>query len=175
MALPGRDKTFALENCRDLLRKLEREIDRFVAAHTDVEARNDLAFNIVVTAWHLCDWVFADLTPEQMSKLQIKSLADLQAVARKCRALHLCRQAAIASKHWRVTDFPDPNVAVITTATPISGPNAPRVPLYTAPSWYLYFIDGSDIQLAEDVFALALEFWTHFIYHNEICKDDPAA
>jgi hypothetical protein len=53
MALPGREKTFALENCRDLLRKLEREIDRFVAAHTDVEARNDLAFNIVVTVWHL--------------------------------------------------------------------------------------------------------------------------
>jgi hypothetical protein len=54
MALPGRDKTFALENCRDLLRKLEREIERFTAARDDVEGRIDHAFNIVVTAWHLC-------------------------------------------------------------------------------------------------------------------------
>ena len=53
MALPDRDKTFALENCRDLLRKLEREIERFTAARDDVEARIDHAFNIVVTAWHL--------------------------------------------------------------------------------------------------------------------------
>ena len=45
MALPGREKTFALENCHDLLLKLEREIDRF-AAHCDAEARIDLAFNI---------------------------------------------------------------------------------------------------------------------------------
>ena len=29
MPLPSRDKTFALESCRDLLNKLEREIERF--------------------------------------------------------------------------------------------------------------------------------------------------
>ena len=40
------------------LGKFEREIERFTAARDDVEARIDHAFNIVVTAWHLCDWVF---------------------------------------------------------------------------------------------------------------------
>ena len=54
------------ENCRDLLRKLEREIERFTAARDDVEARIDHAFNIVVAA----TW-FADLTLTQKAKPQI--------------------------------------------------------------------------------------------------------
>ena len=172
MALPGKEKTFALENCRDLLRKLEREIKRFVAAPDDVEARIDLGFNIVVTAWHQCDWVFADLTPAQKSSLQIASLSALQEIARgQCRALHLCQQAAIASKHWKVTSHPDPEVAVIVTATP-HGTTAARPPvsLHLATSWYLYFVDGPNIRAAEEVFDSALTFWTQFIYKNEIAK-----
>ena len=62
MALSGRHN-FALENCRDLLRKLEREIERFTAARDDVEARIDHAFNIVVAATG-----FADLTLTQKVK-----------------------------------------------------------------------------------------------------------
>jgi hypothetical protein len=34
MPLPGREQTFALENCRDLLSKLEREIERYRAIRT---------------------------------------------------------------------------------------------------------------------------------------------
>jgi hypothetical protein len=47
MPLPGRDKTFALENCRDLLNKLEREIDRLSAARDrdDLTTMIDTAFN----------------------------------------------------------------------------------------------------------------------------------
>jgi hypothetical protein len=173
MALPGRDKTFALENCRALLGKLEREIERFKETE-DLQTRCDLAFNIVVTAWHLCDWVFADMTAEQKAKLSINNLAVMQEAARKCRALHLCRQAAVASKHWKVTEYPDPDVAVIVTARPIPMDNAPpRMKLYIAPSWYLYFVDGSEILPAEDVFDEALNLWTSLIYQNEIAKDDP--
>jgi hypothetical protein len=171
MALPGREKTFALENCHDLLLKLEREIDRF-AAHCDAEARIDLAFNIVVTAWHLCDWVFADLTPAQRSRLKMARLSDLKNIVRReCRALHLCRQAATASKHWKVTDHHDPDVAVIVTATPIEATTvSPILPLHAAPSWHLYFVDGEKTQAAEEIFQLALEFWTQFIYRNGIAK-----
>ena len=52
-----RQRQLRTENCRDLLRKLEREIERFTAARDDVEARIDHAFNIVVAATG-----FADLT-----------------------------------------------------------------------------------------------------------------
>jgi hypothetical protein len=37
MALPGRDQTFAYENCREMLNKLEREIERYCAVAGVVE------------------------------------------------------------------------------------------------------------------------------------------
>ena len=115
------------------------------------------------------------MTDEQKSNLQIASLPDLQARARECRALHLCRQAATASKHWKVTSHPDQNVAVIVTANAIvddTGEPVAHVPIYTTPSWYLYFVDGPNILMAEDVFDDALTFWTQFIYPNGIARDD---
>jgi hypothetical protein len=168
MALPGKDKTFALDNCRELLRKLEREIKRFGQDRTDIEARIDHAFNAVVTAWHLSDWVFADMTEEQKLKLQIFSLPELKAHALQCRAIRLCRQAATASKHWEVTNFPDPNVAVIVTATPIGDTTVSWPSIYIAPDWYLYFVDAQKTLEAEQVFEEALHFWTEFIYQNGI-------
>jgi hypothetical protein len=113
MALPGRDQTFAFTDCRELLEKLDREVDRYgeVAGRDElldpeallklVHQLKDSAFNAAVTAWHLCDWVFNDMTPEQRAKLNFRNLADLQEHVREnCRALYLCRQAATASKHW---------------------------------------------------------------------------
>src|SRR5947209_4344327 len=100
MPLPGRDKTFAFESCRDVLDKLDREIDRYRKVNgKDIEAMKDLAFNISVTAWHLCDWVYGDLTAAQRHTLKIEKLTDLQKIALENRELYLCRQAAIASKH----------------------------------------------------------------------------
>jgi hypothetical protein len=76
MALPSRDQTFAFADCRELLNKLEREIDRYreVVGRDEnepealmklVDQLKDSAFNAAVTAWHLCDWVFNDMTLEQ--------------------------------------------------------------------------------------------------------------
>jgi hypothetical protein len=51
--------TFALANCRALLFKLEREIKHYRKTDASDSAAaaemTDLAFNISVTAWHLCD------------------------------------------------------------------------------------------------------------------------
>ncbi len=115
----------------------------------------DLAFNISITAWTLCDWVFGDLTAEQRKSLNIRKLSDLQDRARSCRAVHICRQAATASKHWDVTSYPDPNLSVIVTA---GGQG----------QWLIYFLDNGDRLEADRVFAEALQFWTSFIYPNRI-------
>ena len=104
MPLPSRQQTFAYKSCRDLLEKLRREVVRYrlIAGRDDanVEELKDVAFNASVTAWHLSDWVFNDLTEEQRKRFGFKDIQDLQEHARKsCRALHLCRYAATASKH----------------------------------------------------------------------------
>jgi hypothetical protein len=177
MALPGRDKTFAYENCRDLRLKLKREIDRLGVARAagDVEDMKDAAFNACVTAWHLCDWVFNDLTQVQQAALNIHSLSELQAHALKCRALHLCRQVATASKHWDIRQHPDPDVAVIVTASPWPPPKPDPAmpPVYIMEDgWWIYFVDGADKRDASDVFEEALGFWTHFIYQNGVAPGD---
>jgi hypothetical protein len=157
MALPGRNKTFAFENCRALLDKLKREIERY--AHVDgrdVEAMKDLAFNIAVTAWHLCDWVFMDMKPEQREALNIRSLAEMQERALTCRTLHIFRQVATASKHWTISKRPDHAVKVVVAA---------------APDWRIWFEDEQGELPATMAFELALSFWTTFIYQNAICRD----
>jgi hypothetical protein len=158
MPLPGRDKTFALENCRDLLNKLEREIERFQAAHDDdnVTTMADVAFNASVTAWHLCDWVFGDLTEDQRNNLKLQNLEDLQKIARDNRALHICRQIATASKHWKISQHPDPSVSTTVTANP---------------DWNIYIEIGGERLEVVHVFDDALTFWTHLIYHNGIAAN----
>jgi hypothetical protein len=173
MALPGRPHTFALENCRDLYNKLDREIDRFTAARNDIDALKDLAFNIAVTAWHLCDWVFADMTTAQRDKLNIQTIQDMWAHARECRALYLCRLAATASKHWEITNYPDPRVKIVVTANAIGGEPVKMPPLQIAADWHLYFVDGDEVEPAENVFSDALCFWTQYIYGNGIAKEEP--
>jgi hypothetical protein len=64
MPLPSRAQTFAFENCRDMLDKLAREIDRYqeVAGRDEedhaaqlklVDQLRDSALNAAVTAWYL--------------------------------------------------------------------------------------------------------------------------
>ena len=130
----------------DIAYKLEREIDRFKQEQANPLFLADHAFNVVVTAWHLCDWVFADLTPELKSRLQINTLSELQAQARKGRALHLCQQAANASKHWAVLEkHRDPNVDTIVTIAPVRKPED----LHAPPKFEAFFKDGPNYIEAE--------------------------
>jgi hypothetical protein len=120
----------------------------------DIDTMRDLAFNICVTTWHLCDWVFGDMTSEQRTKLVVQKLGDLQKRALADRAVHLCRQVAIASKHFEVSNRPDPGIAVVVAAT--------------GDRWHIYFNDGERRLPASEVFDLALSFWTQFIFQNGI-------
>lgn len=159
---------FAYENCRDLVEKLDREIDRYreVAGNDQmlepdallklVDQLKDSAFNASVTAWHLGDWVFNDLTVEQREILGFQKLSDLQTYAREhCRALYLCRYAATASKHWVVDKHADPTIQTIVTGET---------------GWTIYFVDSGKKIPADQVFIAARDFWTGFIRDNNIAK-----
>jgi hypothetical protein len=158
MPLPNRQQTF-YENCGDLLEKLKREIDRYrsIVGGNVVEELKDIAFNASVTAWQLGDWVFNDMTDEQRKRLGFNDIEALRKHARtNCRALYLCRHAATASKHWEVTEYPDPNIQTIVTHEA---------------GWRVIFVDDNKRTEADQVFDEALNFWTNFIYGYHIARE----
>jgi hypothetical protein len=158
MPLSNRQQTF-YANCGDLLEKLKREIARYrsIVGGTVVEELKDIAYNASVTAWQLGDWVFNDMTDEQRTRLGFNDLEALRKHARtNCRALYLCRHAATASKHWEVTEFPDPNIQTLVTHEN---------------GWRVIFVDDNKRSEADQVFDEALGFWTNFIYGNHIARE----
>jgi hypothetical protein len=109
------------------------------------------------------------MTEAHCDKFNIHSRKQMQDYARtQCRALHLCRQVATASKHYTVDKFPDPDVGVIVTLNSIPEP-AP-LKFHVAAACFVYFVDGDRKREAEDVFDEALRFWTELIYGNQIAK-----
>jgi len=171
MALPTRPQTFAFENCRELLTKLEREIYRYLSVAGSREADpvevmnvvdtlKDAAFNASVTAWHLTDWVFHDMTAEQRKRLSLAHKGDLQALARKqCGALRLCELACVASKHWTVSNEKIVDEAVQTMVSADQG-------------WGVNFIDHDKETPAHVVFQEAFSFWNEFIHQNDVALGD---
>jgi hypothetical protein len=70
-------QTFGFDNSVDLVWKLYWEITRLHEAtpHDPIDMKC-FAFNAAVTAWHLADWVFEDMTLTQRGRHQVKSLCQ---------------------------------------------------------------------------------------------------
>jgi hypothetical protein len=84
------------------------------------------------------------------------TLAGLQKLAREqCRALHLCRQIATASKHRVVRMHYDHSVS-----TRI---DFDRTDAYQWPKWGLMIIDGDKSYPAIGVFEEARLYWYKFL------------
>lgn len=104
-------------------------------------------------------------------KYEIHNVNQMREYARQHRrALHLCRQAATASKHYTVDQHPDPNVKIVVTLNSLPPPAS--TPVHAPSGGYVYFVDGKEKREAVDVFGDAFQFWTQFIYHNGVAADD---
>ena len=145
-----------MQNCVDLWWKLDWEIAGLCLREPhDVIDMKYFAFNAAVTAWTLTDWVFEDMTLAQRSHHRVRSQSEFQKLARdQCRALHLCRQVATASKHRTVDKYPDPSVS--------AGVNV-RPGCQTICEWEIVITDGTTTRLAVDVLEEAKAYWYRFI------------
>ncbi len=112
MPIPARLQVFGLASSRDVLQKLEWEIERYKSAPSeDAAASIHIAFNIAVTAWRMCDRIDRDLTTEQRSLLGVAGLSQLKKKSiSESRVVEICRLLATASKHVEVDKYPDPGV-----------------------------------------------------------------
>jgi hypothetical protein len=108
MPLPGRERTFAFESCKDMLSKLAWEADnleRHVREGGDIATATYWATNGAITAWHVVDWIWEDMDLTQRSALSLKldvplrDLSDMAGYVDKTAELHACRAIALTSKH----------------------------------------------------------------------------
>ena len=182
----SRSATFDLVSCRDLLKKLEREIGRIKQA-TDRPEVCDHGTNAAFTAWHLTDWVWADVKDNWQIRAAIAkqagraannfNLEELQDyVAGGSKDLEICRIIATASKHvgWEILG----DVQELTATGSARGLNAtgsarsalniigdPPVP---SKRWILKIkIDGQSSE-ALPVFRNAFKYWQSFIEEHHI-------
>jgi len=114
-------KAFGLYDYRDMLKKLNWELKNlFLRQRSDISACAYHSFNCAVTAWHVTDWLWHDLS--SLSKIEIKAkekrikfwktCQEFQRYVRdNCPALRLCHQIATGSKHCLMTYNPDPSIA----------------------------------------------------------------
>jgi hypothetical protein len=154
----GELQKFSFETSVDVFWKLEWEIVRFnKASPHDIIDMKCFAFNAAVTAWQLTDWVFEDMSDEHRRQFGLSKLPDLQNLVRKqCRALHLCRQIATASKHRVVKlKYYDDSVS---TRVDFDHADARRWP-----KWELVTIDGDKSYPAIDVFEEVRLYWYKFL------------
>lgn len=190
MALPGREKTFGLEGCRCLLAKLEWEINRLKdTPPNDADSLMYGAFNAAVTAWHIADWAWADMSEDQKDCLRTGWQADLElwgitlrdggnflhALRKKNRDLAICREIATASKHVEVTQHPDPTIdtAVSASDSRVLSNGGETVTdindqFVTVPRFVLKVSDGAERRPFLEVLDGTLKFWTEFIYPRNI-------
>lgn len=126
--------TYSLNNARDMLAKLDREIIRLesaIAKPNNQKEISDFAINSFLTAWHICDWHLADnsenddeaweflrsqhgiFDPRFPNGKTIENpLTALQLILiGRCQELRDCQVIANASKHARIEFEPLKTIA----------------------------------------------------------------
>ena len=152
--------TFDIENPRDMLDKLLREIKRLERTD-DREDAADHCFNAAVTAWHIQDWIWREAEDGIGLKNEIAEMAGInltqfnqrcwkEFLTAACPALQICRILANASKHG------NPAIA----ATDPEDLKAYGSPISDA-RWKIRV--GGEIQLAKMVFEQAFAYWNELI------------
>lgn len=84
--------TYSFQNPRDLFEKMERD-----AAALDDCVTGDKAFNFVITACHIRDWI--------MSSSDTQEIKDALKTLTNNKSFQLCRDLTNASKHMEITKY----------------------------------------------------------------------
>jgi hypothetical protein len=168
MALPARAHTFALESCRDVLDKLEWEIEG-LSREQRMPALAYSAFNCAVTAWHLADWVWKAL-PRRRQRTEGGEEKFKQACRDKCPALAHCWLIANASKHGGIDARRKKITAEVRAdSMPARVGHVRAGETLAEYRWQITVADRPENERdAIDIFREAAAFWTELIYREQL-------
>ena len=163
-------RSFGLQTANDLLKKLEREYDRFCSSpHED---KSDHAFNFAITAWHMVDWVWHESMDKSGAAFGCEKFDHFHSKVRsECGALQICYEIATGSKH--VILKPEKAKAVELTKTttsrgggvvrsvvsPVVMPVATSVTGSYPVAQHVIRLKAGGTVPARSVFGEALEYW----------------
>jgi hypothetical protein len=163
-------QSFNIGDASQLLRKLTIEIHQFTESSFSSTLSGYLALNIAMTAWHMVDWVSADMNTVQRKEATrylgrpISNNVDLAvAVTSACEALRICQVIATAGKHVEVKRRPDPSLATKFKLVKPS-PNKARLPGEGLSYIWVIKRNGKEY-LAEEIFKEAHRFWENLLSH----------
>ena len=169
-------QSFNIGDASQLLRKLTVEIHQFIKSNSSSSMSGYLALNIAMTAWHMVDWLSADMGVDQRETATrclgrpISDHKDLAAaVTSACEALRICQVIATAGKHVEVKSRPDPSLS---TSFKLVKPSLNKARLPGGGLSYIWVIERSGkVYLAEDVFKEAHRFWENLLSHLGMIED----
>lgn len=157
-------QSFNIGEASHLLRKLTSEIHQFTKSSSSSTLSGYHALNIAMTAWHMVDWVNADMDAHQReiaTQLFGRPISNQKnlavAVTNTCEALRICQVIATAGKHVEVKCRPEPLLA---TRFKLIRPEPCEAKLPGEGLTCIWVIkrDGKEY-LAEEVFKEAHRFW----------------
>jgi len=177
-------KTFDLDACSDMLRKLRRERERIARSSSRTE-RADHATNAMITAWQMKDWVLVDAARDAPTHAAISSLCASSVggtfneknftkfLYKECPALEYCFLIATNSKHSAIfPQFDNPSVATtasLTAATSISlGDLGSTETGWEADRWVFKIVHSgvrkTDLEIVDEVIG----YWSKFLLKHGI-------
>lgn len=174
----GKRAAYGLDSGWDLLEKLRWETEELSKAsrQNSVELFYR-AFNAAITAWHITDWAWRDMSKEARLALQVDWDVNLDVenetggqfrgeVRRRHRPVAICREIATASKHVEVTQNPAEEIDVVayTRAEPVVDANGNEVVAgsgrVVVPGTTLKVQDADERKDLIEVLQEVIEFWT---------------
>ena len=177
----GRTATYGLENSRNLLEKLAWEINAIAEApRNDQAALSYYGFNAAITAWHIADWVWRDLSIDRRQELEVQWGVHLSIerddgnafkgeLRKRNRDLAICREIATASKHVEVTRNPDGTIDAEVSARTDNVVDSKGDPIVVGDDFVvvqtltLKVQDGDERRELMDVLENVLRDWTEFL------------
>lgn len=147
-------KTFSLRGPRDLLAKLRWDIEQLQMILSETVGYHYQAMNCAVTAWQMCDWVYADIRESKKAEFP-RERQFRDHIKAESNWLRICRELADASKHRKLTDSPEPDIGTpyIDVFVTKSGEIVTQMQVY----------DGTEIYSAEQVMWGAYYFWEEYL------------
>lgn len=152
-------KTFSLDGPKAYLEKIEWELSRLnEISPRDQPAYQFQAINCAMTAWHMTDWVFHKLPPDERARY--KGEGEFREWARQdFIGLKLCREIADASKHVTLTRKVEPYISTEKIRWPTDTGEAEF--------WYIDGGNGEFYALPE-IIEGAITYWQNFLVQHRI-------